>query len=119
MYDYNWKTGLPVKNVPTTIPPVALEKFQDETAHALRVKGFDSQGQFCHYHHAYALNRERFDEEGFYDENEAYRQEITAWRLSGGGWLVRKYEAGAHGDCAGRLMKPDYWISETCPTEQL
>jgi len=118
MHSYNWKTGLPRESGPATVAPVALEQFVDEEASARRIKGYDHLGIMCYYHHAFALGRERFDEEGLYDENEAYRQEITAWRLYTGGWLVRKYEAGAHGDCAGRLVNPDYWISETCPAEQ-
>lgn len=115
MQGYNWKTGLPVESGPALVPPVALEKFEDKPACALRIKGFDSQGRHCYYHHSYAINRERFDEEGLYDESEAYRQEVTAWRLCIGGWLVRQYEAGAHGNCADRLVKPNYLISATCP----
>ena len=115
MYDYNWKAGLPKESESAAVAPVALEKFADKTAYAQRTKGFDSHGKLCYYYQTYALYRERFDEEGLYDESEAYRQEVTAWRLYSGGWLIRKYEAGAQGDCADRLVKPSYCISESCP----
>lgn len=64
MQGYNWKTGLPKDSSPATALPVALEKFEDETACARRIKGFDTQGELCYYYHSYAINRERFDEEG-------------------------------------------------------
>lgn len=115
MFGYNWKAGLPVDCDPATVPPVALEKFEDESAYARRIKGFDTQGKLCYYYHTYAISRERFDEEGLFDECEAYRQEVTAWRFYTGGWLVRKYEAGVRGDCAARLVEPSYSISESCP----
>lgn len=117
MSGYNWKTGLPRECHPATVPPVVLEKFEEAALNALRVKGFDPLGKLCYYHHAYALYQECLDEEGLYGESETFRQEITAWRLYTGSWLVRKYEAGAHSDCAKRLMKPRFWISGTCPSE--
>jgi hypothetical protein len=115
MHKHDWKSGLPAESKPATVPPVRLEQHRDESAQARRVKGYDPLGKLCYYHHAYAINRERFDEEGLYDESEAYREEVTAWRLYTGGWLVRNYTAGEHGHCAGRLKKASYRLTGACP----
>lgn len=115
MYEYDWEAGLPKEYHSATVPPAALEKFEDEALSARRIKGFDTHGKLSYYYHTYVINRERFDEEGLFEESEAYRQEVTAWRLYTSVWLVRKYEAGALCDCASRLVKPSYTISESCP----
>lgn len=115
MVEHNWKCGLPRECRPATVPPVVQEKFEEESLGAVRIKGFDPLRELCYYYHSYTLCQESLDEEGLYGEFETFRQEITAWRLYTGGWLIRQHEAGPQGDCASRLAKPRFWISAADP----
>jgi hypothetical protein len=113
--NYDWQNGLPPESLGATVTPLTLESFADKMAYARKTKGYDAAGALCFYHHAYSMPNERFDEDGIFQESEAHYQEVTAWRLYTGDWLVRRYEAGEQGVCGSRLVPPSYAVMSSLP----
>lgn len=108
--DIPWTQGLPPQYHANTIAPQYFERFEDEEAHAQRVRGFDDCGGVCYYAHAYAFTHPVVDEEDCFFDEESYREEVTAWRLNNGSWLVRRYTGGEQGTCQMRTSPPSYVV---------
>lgn len=106
--DPAWTRGLPPQYRANAVLPCHFERFEDSDARAYRMRGFDSGGGVCYYAHAYALTHPVLDEEDCFFDEESCREEITAWRLANGNWLVRRYSGGEQGACAARTAPPSY-----------
>lgn len=109
----HWEKGLPLQYLGAVVAPRLLERFEDEPAHARKCLGYDGEGTTCYYRHAYSRTGLWLDEEDCFHEEENYYEEVIAWRLENGNWLVRRYEAGEEGQCKQRLYSPSYAIVDT------
>lgn len=110
-----WQTGLPPEYHGQAVPPQRFENFADLPAHATKTRGYAADGQLSYYRHAYSRTCPVLDEEDCFAEDESYYEEVIAWRLAGGGWLTRRYQAGEAGRCGARLVAPTYGIADACP----
>ena len=111
-----WNKGLPEQYAAAVIAPFSFEHFEDDLASARKFRGFDTSGCMCYYRHAYSRTAPRLDDEDCFHESETYYEEVIAWRLENGSWLVRRYEAsGEEGHCGRRLAAPSYAVVDAVP----
>jgi hypothetical protein len=92
--------------------PFRHERFDDETSQAYKNKilGYDRNGECCYYRHQYALTQAALDDDDNFYEEQAYFEEVKAWRLASGNWLSRTTRAGQTGDCRERTLRSDHAI---------
>lgn len=86
----DWKTDLPEDLCIAVAQPHRFEYFEEPSAHAEKMLGYDKSGLCCYYRHAYALTRDVLDDEDNFYEEVAYREIVTAWLLENGQWLCCK-----------------------------
>ena len=111
----DWKERLPVDYAGQVTTPVEFEYFEEPTAHAYKLIGNDEHGQCCYYRHRYSLMREVLDDDDNFYQEEAYWEEVRAWRLHGGEWLRCSIAAGNAGVCRDRRLEVQYTVTPTRP----
>jgi CxxC motif-containing protein (DUF1111 family) len=111
----DWTKDLPFEYSGKVVIPVRFECFEEPSAHARKVLGNDRHGRCCYYHHQYSLMREVVDDEDNFYQEEAYWEEISAWRLAGGNWLQRSISSGNAGSCRDRKLAVRYKVVSTRP----
>lgn len=106
-----WVLDLPDEYRAEATAPQRYESFaEEESPRACKVLGYDHNGECCYYLHRYALTRVAVDDEDNFYEEEAYFEEVKAWRLAGGAWLRRTVQAGQAGDCRDRSLRSGYAV---------
>ena len=106
----DWLQDLPDEYHAQVASPRRYERFEEDSLQAHKILGYDQNGECCYHRHRYALTREVLDDEDNFYEEEAYFEDVKAWRLAGGVWLSRTIQAGQVGDCRDRSLRPGYAI---------
>ncbi len=83
-----WKRDLPT-NI-NAIAPYRFEYFEEPSANAEKLLGYDGSGRCCYYQHAYTMTRDVLDDEDIFYEEVSYHESMTAWLLDSGQWLCCK-----------------------------
>jgi len=98
--NFPWRRELPVAWSDMALPPLAFNVFREPELLAERVFGYDEDGQACFYSHCYALQDTRSDDgESFYTAL-AYAEQLRAWKLRDGRWLIQR-QVSTDGEPAG------------------
>ena len=84
----DWRQRLPRHWRPAVVPPLRFEIQREYEAAAFRLYGFDDDGGPCYYHQRYLLNALRSDDDESLYSALVYGEEVEAWRLKDGRWLV-------------------------------
>lgn len=86
--ELQWKRHLPADWADAVEPPLYFHHHQEYEIAARRSLGYDADDQPCFVTHRYVLTRlVTDDDEDFYEET-VYSEEMHAWRLRDGRWLV-------------------------------
>lgn len=72
------------------IPAMRLERFEEPSAHAIKIKGYANDERPCFYFHSWTLLEERFDCDDTAYLLATYSEWVIAWRLDSGKWLRQK-----------------------------
>lgn len=72
------------------VPAIRLERFDEPSLQAIKIRGYAADHRPCFYFHTWTLFEERFD-----SNDEAYRlatcsEQVIAWRLTTGKWVRQK-----------------------------
>lgn len=92
-----WRTDLPVDISVNVIVPHRFEHFEEPSAHAEKILGYDKGDRCCYYQHAYMMTRDALDDEDNFYEEMSYREMVVAWLLDSGQWLCRKHSRAGMG----------------------
>ncbi|MDR3410238.1 MAG: hypothetical protein P4L87_04715 [Formivibrio sp.] len=97
------------------IPAVRLERFDEPSVQATKIKGYTADNQACFYFHTYTLFEERFDCNDEAYRLAAYSEQIIAWRLTSGKWIRQKrQENRARNGCRSKpTMSAPEEVKET------
>lgn len=93
--------------------PLRFEIHTEYEAAAFRLHGFDDDDRPCYYHQRYLLSALRSDDDEAFYATLIYGEEIEAWRLKDGRWLVwqwsghEKDEGTTRGFFSFREEKPE------------
>lgn len=82
-----WRTDLPVEISINVIVPHRFEHFEEPSAYAEKMLGYDQGGRCCYYQHIYTITRDVLDDEDNFYEEASYHEMLTAWLLDSGQWL--------------------------------
>lgn len=85
-----WKTDLPADMGINAIVPHRFEHFEEPSAYAEKMLGYDKSGRCCYYQHMYTMTRDVLDDEDNFYEEVSYHETVTAWLLDSGQWLCCK-----------------------------
>lgn len=110
----DWNRGLPDDYSGAVVMPVRFERFEEPSALAERVFGYDGENQCSYYRHRHTLTREVLDDEDNFYSERAYSEEVLAWRLASGVWLRCSATAGGAGECRDRRL--EYAITPVRPS---
>ncbi len=109
----DWNRGLPDDYSGGVVTPVRFERFEEPSALAERVFGYDGENRCCYYRHQHTLTREVLDDEDNFYSERAYSEEVLAWRLGGGAWLRCSASVGSAGACGDYRL--EYAITPARP----
>jgi len=110
-----WKSRLPDKYSGDVVAPVHFEHFEEPSAYAYKMLGYDEQDQCCYYRHQYMLTRELLDDEDNFYYERAYFERVQAWKLKGNEWLRYSETGCAGGCCSDQGLKTKYEITPCKP----
>lgn len=111
----DWFLDVPDEYRAQVSAPFRHERFDDEPSRAYKILGYDRNGECCYYRHQYELTQVAFDDEDNFYEEQAYFEEVKAWRLESGAWLSRTTRAGQAGECRDRTPCPEYAVVSERP----
>jgi nitrogen fixation protein NifQ len=106
----DWVMDVPDEYRAQVSAPYHHERFDDEPSRAYKILGYDRNGECCYYRHQYALTEVALDDEDNFYEEQAYFEEVKAWRLASGAWLSCTTRAGRAGDCRDHTLRPEYAV---------
>lgn len=112
---YPWKEGLPEKHIGDIVIPVRFEQFEEPSAHAYKMLGYDEQGLCCYYRHQFMLTREVLDDEDNFYLERAYFEKVQSWKLKASDWLRYSETGGTAGNCRDHGFKTKYEITPCRP----
>lgn len=72
------------------LPALRLERHDEPSACAIRIKGYAHDDQPCFYFYSWTLMEERFDCEDSAYLLATYSEWMIAWRLKSGQWVRQK-----------------------------
>jgi hypothetical protein len=110
--DPEWQEALPDEWRSAAIVPIDFCIHRDYEIPASRTLGYDEEMQPCYYRHTYILGSLRSDDDEEFYEAIAYDEDVQAWRLRDGRWLIRRI-AHEEGGCRGD--RGSYSFSECMP----
>lgn len=96
--DTDWREDLPADIALHAIMPHRFEYFEEPSAYAEKLLGYDQSGGCCYYQHVFTINRDVLDDEDNFFEEVSYHEILTAWLLDSGLWLFCK-DGRAGMDC--------------------
>ena len=86
----DWQQRLPLQWRAMVVGPLRFALHREYEVAASRMFGYDEDERPCYYHHQFHLDAPRTDDgEDFYAAL-VYGEEVEAWRLVDGRWLVWK-----------------------------
>lgn len=96
----DWQQALPAEWRHAAIAPHRFDTWRDYEIDAARTVGFDAEDKPCFCRHAFALDTLRSDDDDEFYAAVVYGEEVRAWRLSDGRWLVwrSEYQEGCRPD---------------------
>lgn len=108
----DWQQALPMDWRPAIIQPLCFATYTEHEMPASRSLGYDEDHNACYYRHVFLLSAVRSDDDEEYYSAVVYGEEVRAWRLRDGRWLVWRL-IRQEGDCSsGRDF---YCFSESMP----
>ena len=118
-------SGLPPSLLPTGVPeemageilivPTRFEYFEEPSARAEKVLGYDVFGHCCYSHHEYALTRYLLDDDDIFYEEVSFYEMQTAWLLESGQWLCRIFSWFGMGHCGNSSGSARYELMQNRP----
>ncbi|MBS1154766.1 MAG: hypothetical protein H6R07_690 [Proteobacteria bacterium] len=72
------------------VPAIRLERFDEPSARAIKIKGYAADNRTCFYFHTWTLFEERFDSDDAAYQLATYSEQVIAWRLQSGKWVRQK-----------------------------
>ena len=97
------------------IAPRRFEHFEEPSAYAEKMLGYDGDGRCCYYQHSYTITREVLDDDDNFYEEASYHEILTAWLLDSGQWLCRTISRIGMGSCRNFSASPSYELSQSRP----
>ncbi len=82
-----------------SVVPSHFEYFEEPSAYAEKMLGYDEGGRCCYYQHMYTITREVLDDNDNFYEEASYHEIVTAWLLDSGLWLCRTTSRIGTGQC--------------------
>lgn len=112
-----WKADLPTEMGINAIlvVPQRFEHFEEPSAYAEKMLGYDKAGRCCYYQHAYTITRDVLDDEDNFYEEASYHEILTAWLLDSGQWLCRTISRIGMGHCRNPAAPPRYELAQNRP----
>jgi hypothetical protein len=93
--EIRWRDQLPADWADAVDPPLHFRHYREYEISAERSVGYDEDEQPCFITHRFALTRLVSDDDEEFYETVTLSEEMTAWRLRDGRWLVlRKTHPG-------------------------
>lgn len=108
----DWLQTLPAEWREAAIAPLEFTRHRDYELPASRTLGYDEDHQPCYYRHLYVIGSLHSDDDEEFYEVVAYGEEVEAWRLRDGRWLIWRI---AHEDGACNGNRGFYSFSEEMP----
>lgn len=111
-HEHEWRAGLPGDLRDAVAVPAVFERALEYEMPAERILGRDAAGQpcYCSYH---CVQTDLCCEDGeVFVEDLSFAEQLCAWRLADGGWLVRR--SVTTGD-RPELERVEYRRSESMP----
>ena len=106
-----WYTDLPMGI--NTVVPHRFEYFEEPSAYAEKMLGYDQSGRCCYYQHMYTMTRDVLDDEDNFYEEVSYHEILTAWLLDSGQWLCCKNSKAGMG--CNLPTAPRYELAQSRP----
>lgn len=98
------------------VVPSRFEHFEEPSAYAEKILGYDQSGRCCYYQHVYTMTRDVLDDEDNFYEEASYHEILTAWLLDNGQWLWRTTSRIGMGEhCRNPAMAPRYELAQSRP----
>ncbi|MHB1677712.1 MAG: hypothetical protein ACYCSS_09285 [Sulfuriferula sp.] len=97
------------------VAPSRFEHFEEPSAYAEKMLGYDGSGRCCYYQHIYTITREVLDDNDNFYEEASYHEILTAWLLDSGQWLCRTISRIGMGYCRNPLVSPRYELLQSRP----
>lgn len=98
--DPDWQRALPRRWRALVLAPCRFATYRADDMPALRCLGYGADDAPCYYHHTFALDTLCVDDDDEFYETFLYGEDVHAWRLADGRWLVWRAVRRA-GDCRG------------------
>lgn len=86
--DTRWLARLPASWRDQVEPPWAFCQYRDEELAAVRVVGSDIDDEPCYTAYRFSIVEPRSDDDETFYRVETYGEELAAWRLRDGRWLI-------------------------------
>ncbi|MDA8328517.1 MAG: hypothetical protein M0Z83_06055 [Betaproteobacteria bacterium] len=99
----------------TLIVATRFEHFEEPSARAEKMLGYDSQGRCCYSHHEYALTRYLLDDNDIFYEEVSFYEMQTAWLLESGQWLSRVFSWFGMGHCGNSSGSARFELMQNRP----
>jgi len=74
------------------IPALRLERFDEPSLRAIKIRGYALDNRPCFYFHTWTLLEERFDCDDTAYLLATYSEHVIAWRLKSGKWVQQKHQ---------------------------
>ena len=84
----NWRKRIPARWLLMVVAPLRFEMHREYEMAASRLHGYDEDDSACYYCHSYHLSAQRTDDDEEFYSTLVYGEEVEAWRLNDGRWLV-------------------------------
>lgn len=107
-----WQRHLPKSWRAVVDVPLYFKRFREHELPASRSLGLDENYQPCYCAHSVVIPELRSDDDEEYYQVVTYAEQLAAWRLRDGRWLIFRRVGGA--DCTAPL-KDFYSFSDTMP----
>ncbi|MGE5490217.1 MAG: hypothetical protein ACM31P_02915 [Actinomycetota bacterium] len=108
----DWRIALPEEWRDAAVAPLHIATWREHEMPACRSIGYDEDEAPCYYRHVFLLSGLRSDDDLEYYEALVYGEEVQAWRLRDGRWLVWRV---AHRDEDRQPAAGSYGFSEQMP----
>lgn len=108
----DWQRNLPAEWRVAAVAPLDFAIHREYEMPASRTLGYDEDSVPCYYHHHFVLDAPRTDDDEEFYAAVVYKEEVEAWRLRDGRWLVWR-RASHDEDC--RSSRGFYSFSERMP----
>ena len=92
-----WLDHLPPEWLDAVDPPLYFEQYSEYEIRAERAIGFDADDRPCFTAHRYLLTDLVSDDDDSFYEVVAYCEEMSAWRMRDGRWLVYRRNSANRG----------------------